>query len=408
MKAVSRALILVSLLLFTRGVLSAQCPPQPDQLDGPPCCSLANAHIPAFPPFQQNAFEICWQNCNVSQVLVSKGQWTNVNILPNPGTTGGTCSYRLAKFTLLTPGNAVKWSGQVRLLYSRTWIENPVPGTTIQVWRFLANGDLTPTTVAGPVPCPVPPCAAANGNKVRYTGYVDYAFDCGTNAFQFAWMLTHACDFFDHGPGFPRSGVFHPDRSYTIVGPALGFVPAALQPIEGGATAFESLRRLRYPPAPATAPIFCEAEERAFHNLNPLGQFCQCGTSLTAQFNQANLLMNGSCGTQVVTTGVPFIPGFFSMGIGAWTTPGVYPGQENLRWNAGGYDDFDPCTGVNIPGMYYGVTTLNGDPAFQLNTSTPSLPLPLTFVDQANSIRAGGGPVRNTPFLSDLILNMNH
>ena len=113
----------------------------------------------------------------------------------------------------------VKWNGRIKFRYSRTWVETDTTGVERQVWRFLANGDMRPTNLAGVAPCQVPPCAAANGQKIRYTGYVDYALDCSGGMQEFAWMLTHACDMIDHAPGFPRAGVFHPDRTYSFIGP---------------------------------------------------------------------------------------------------------------------------------------------------------------------------------------------
>jgi hypothetical protein len=210
---------------------------------------------------------------------------------------------------LRNPAGGDTWGGKLRMHYSRTWLET---GTNqqFQVWRFLVNGDLVPTAAAGGVPCPVPPCAAPHGGRVRFTGYVDYARDCASGQFQFAWMLSHVCDKIDHAPGFPRAGVFHPDRSYTFVGPAAGFVPGPVQPLEGGATAFEDVRRLIYPMPGTTGPIMCDFEERIQHSLMPQQQFCSCATggNPAPQWLLGNLFIGGSCGTTVTTPGGPFLP----------------------------------------------------------------------------------------------------
>jgi len=373
---------------------AAQCP-IPDNLDGGPCCALTHEKLPAFPGFKQNVLDICWRNCNVDQVTGLVAKFTNQNILTP---TGSDCGERLVKVELFDPASgAPLWTGQLRLVYSRTWLEGPPPPAgQRQVWRFLASGDLRPTTV-GAMPCPVPPCAPAGNNRVRFTGYVDYARRCNVvpAAFEFAWMLTHACDFIDHAPGFPRAGAFHPDRSYTFVGPAAGFVPGPLQPLEGTpGSPFEAVRRNRFPPLGSTGPVLCEFEERAQHALLPSALLCACGAP-TQQFLLGNLLVNGACGTTVTTPGGPFLPGFLSMGIGTWTVPGVYPGVEALRWNAGNYDEVDACTGVLRNSVFFGVTTLGGDPAVQVLTTGAGAPLPLTFIDQGTSIRLGGGPVMN-------------
>ena len=95
------------------------------------------------------------------------------------------------------------------------------------------------------------------------------------------------------------------------------------------------------------------------------------------------------------------------MGIGSWTDPLRYPGLEDLRWNCGGYDYFDPCFGATRQEVFFGVSTIRGWQAFSVNNVGVPFPLPLTFVDQANSKRASGATKMNTKFISDHILNLN-
>jgi len=397
----------LSLIAFLSCLLArapaAQCP-LPDNLDGGACCALASEVLPPLPVFAQPALDICWRDCNVDQVR-------GVNAKFSPLTTPGNCGERLVRLQLFDPiSGALTWSGSLRLTYSRTWLEaGPPPAAGRQVWRYLANGDLKPTAAAGPVPCPVPSCATAF-NAVRFTGYIDYAQRCNVfpAVFEEAWMLSHVCDAIDHAPGFPRAGAFHPDRSYTFVGPAAGFVPGPLGPTEGTpGSPFEALRRRRFPLPGSTGPVLCEFEERTQHQLLPNAQFCFCGASPTPQFFLGNLAAFGSCGTAVTTPGGPHLPGFLSMNIGTWTIPGVYPGVEGLRWNAGNYDDTDACSGVVRNAVYYGVTTLGGDPATQIVAGGFGLPLPPTFIDQGTSIRVGGTPLMNVPYRTDFVLNLN-
>jgi hypothetical protein len=246
---------------------------------------------------------------------------------------------------------------------------------------------------------------------VRFTGYIDYAKYCATGQFKNAWMISHVCDMIDHNPGFPRGGIFHPDRSYTFVGPGAGFVPGPLQPIEGTpGSPFEVVRRLNLPPPGATGTT-CEYEEPMNYSLAPIVQQCLCAMIVpaTLQWSIAALTLTGVCGTSITTPGGPFLPGFLSMGIGTWTIPGIYPGVERLRWNAGGYDYLDPCVGTIDREVFYGVTTIDGYEAFQLLTFGPALPLPLTFIDQCNSLRLNPAvTVMNIPFFSDHFLNLNH
>jgi hypothetical protein len=244
--------------------------------------------------------------------------------------------------------------------------------------------------------------------NVRYTGYLDQVENCVTGALEWAWMLSHVCDSIDHAPGFPRAGLFHPDRSYTFVGPSAGFVVTPLLPSEPGAGPFEAVRRAAQ--IPGTVGLTCEYEEPINHVLNPVNDFCLCQIpTSTPQWFQGDLGVFGSCGTAVTTTGGPFLPGYLSMAIGFWTIPGTYPGQEQLRWNAGGYDWSDPCTGAVQQEVFFGVTTMQGYPATQLLSTGPAGPLPPIFIDQCNSVVPGGVTVMNIPFRpSDHFLNLNH
>ncbi len=397
-------------LMIWGGDVGAQCP-VPDGLDGGPCCAVAPDKIPSFPKFTQDALEICWQNCNVSQVVSYQACWTNLHIAPIGGIP---CGERRVRLDLKNTAGVLQWTGTLRLQYSRTWLETDPAGFPLQVWRFLVNGDLRPV-VAMPIPCPVPPCVPAFG-KARFTGYVDYAQSCALlpALYQHAWMLSHVCDFIDHHAGFPRAGAFHPDRSYSFVGPAAGFVPGPLTPLEGTpGSGFEAMRRRNLPPLGAVGPVTCEFEEHLNFSLLPQQQFCLCGpVAAPPQWLLGNLAVFGVCGSSVTTPGIPFLPGFLSMGIGTWTIPGTYPGVERLRWNTGGYDYFDPCPpgGLLRREVFYGVTTIDGYPATQLLSFGPAGPLPLTFIDQSNSLALPSGPgtVMNVPYVSDHILNLNH
>jgi hypothetical protein len=243
---------------------------------------------------------------------------------------------------------------------------------------------------------------------VRYTGYVDWALDCSTGVFSNAWMLQHSCDSIDHAPGFPRAGAFHPARTFTFVGPSVGFLIGALQPIEVGSFFLEDVRR-KILPVPGTTGEYCEYEERAQGSLDPLFELCQCGLPTgPQQYSVASLFVAGGCGTVVTSPGGPFLPGFVSMGIGRWTDPTTYPGEETLRWNTGGYDYDDPCTGITRQEVFFGVTTIDGFPARQLTVVGPGAALPPTFVDQANSLRKNtSSTIMNVPYVSDHILNLN-
>jgi hypothetical protein len=383
--------------------LHAQCP-LPDGLDGGPCCATTAVKLPPFPKFTQKSLGICWLDCKIDQVKSYNARWTQP--MPVFYSSNPACAWFNARLQLYV-GVTLHWQGALNFTYSRTWFES-APTTRYQVWRFLLNGDLLPTAAAGLPPCPVPKCAPLNGNRVRFTGYIDYALDCTTGAFSFAWMLTHVCDFIDHDPAFPRGGAFHPDRAYTFVGPGVGFVPGPVQPIETGPMTFEALRKFDVPPPGTVGPVNCAFEEKlANGSINPLQQLCLCSPNgTTAQWSQAFLQANGGCGSFAQT--IPGTVSFLSMGIGAWTNPNVYPGPQPLRWNFGFYDTFDACTGVTDQEIFFGVTTFKGFQAFEITSAGIGAPLPATFVDQVNSMQFPGGVViENLPFRSDKVLNLN-
>jgi hypothetical protein len=396
--------LLLAWLFFARPA-EAQCQLH-DGMDGGPCCGLTQAQLPNLTAFTQNFMQICWRDCGVDQTLTLKAQWN-----PVPTTPGVVrpCGEVLMNVKILGPGNFLFWSGQMRLQYARTWMASSTAGSVLQVWRFLMNGDLNPTFAAGAPPCRVPSCVAPNGGKARFSGYIDFAEHCGTTLpVERAWMLTHACDAIDHHAGFPRAGAFHPDRSFSFVAPIAGFVPGALQPIEGTPfSPFESIHSRQLTPAPSI--VVCTFEERAVHSLTPQTQMCFCGAPGSNQFNIGSLNVSTACGTSITTPAVgPLLPGFVSMGIGFWTNPNVYPGQQSLRWNVGGYDYFDACVGTLQHDIFYGVSTIGGYPATEIVGGAPGAPLPPIFVDQANALTPTGVPRMNTPFNSSHIINLSH
>lgn len=386
------ALAAISTLLTLQPNLAAQCP-TPDNLDGP-CCTPTQPTYPNLQDFVHEAKSICWANCDVESEQGCIAQWrfptSNVPV---------SCRVDRAVLRLVDAAGDVKWRGRLSVQYSRTWFEaDSTVGAELQVWRYLLNGDMRPRQ--GATPCPVPPSALAHNNRVKFTGYIDLARNCATGERSYAWMLTHGCDAIDHVAGFPRGGTFQPERAYTFVGPGPSFVATPLVPAEGGG-GIGSVRRVDQ--IPGTFGLTCFSRERIDHFLQPEDEFCLCQQG-TPQWQFSNVQASGGCGSTALT-GSTVLPGFISMGIGGWTDPTTYPGNELLRWNAAGYQYFDACENAQRDEVFFGVTTIEGFPAFDVNTFTP---LPATFVDQGNAQR-NGSPVLNVPWrFSSHIINLNH
>lgn len=391
------AALAAPLLLFAPA--AAQCL-TPDGLDpSTVACAPAFTNV-AQRGFTQGALGLCWRDCGLDAQANYTAIWGAQNpVFGPPGAVA--CGWYQARLRLLN-GAGLQLDGPMFFAYSRTWGEVGTTGAPIQVWRFLVNGDLQ---VAGntPVPCATPTCASAFGGNIRFTGYVDYAYDCGSTLTERAWMITHACDAIDHVAGFPRAGSFHPGRSYTFVGPAAGFVPAAGFSPETGTIALDCLRKWNITPAPSVTQ--CNEEEQLVGGaLNALPSTCPCGVG-PANWHEAQLSVGGMYGTTL--TPFPGSAPFRSFQVGMWTNPAVFPGVEEVRWNCNEGQWID-CTGVGRNEFSFGVTTHNGFPAFSIDATLPSVSLGTMFIDQGNSVLLPAGtPTRNRPYRTDHIVNLN-
>lgn len=394
-----RSLALFVVSLVASASASAQCF-QPDMLDNPGAgCSAAQTSVQQR-AFQQQSLGLCWQNCALtSQTLVSVIFGPLNPMVVNMTPPQSSCAWYRARVWVLV-GNTVTWTGQLHFTYARTWLETPMPGQFVQVWRYLINGDLR-RVATGAFGCGDPSCVNSFGQNARFTGYIDYALDCQSNITERAWMLTHACDVIDHAPGFPRAGTFHPTDEYTFVGPAAGFVAGATGQVEAGTMAAESIRAWDATVLPAR----CHIEEPLVQaSITASQMLCLCGTG-PANWFEGQLVAFGGFGGMVVP--FPNSDPFRSFPIGMWTNPSVFPGVEELRWNCNEALYVD-CQLPTRQDYYFGVTTNGGFQAYSMPTSTPSVPLGQMFIDQANSaVLPGTATTRNRPYRSDRILNLN-
>jgi hypothetical protein len=395
--------------LALTGFAAAQISPcfQFDNLTGP-CCSPTVANLPAFPSYQSPGQGICWTNCNLSGQVKTK-----VFVTPPVQTS---CSSYQANIEVLDFFNGTVYLfGQVTLDYTRTWEEQPpIAGASpVQVWRFAAKADLHTSSPSLPGTCPVPK-ALAPYPAAFYYGYVDYAFDCTSGAWDSAVVLFHAGDLFVNKPGIsytpaPATGL-DPNRSFAIVAPdtaANPFVPA-VNNFPGGPLISEAMRTQTILGTP-----LCQTEEFVIGGaLVPIFQLCLCQIGL-APMQYSVGAMNG-IGTCPDASGVvgnfqslnlwPAFPWFHlvTTSIGQWTTMNSYPGAEVAWVDEGPFLYHEPCggpppsLGQDYYDVMYGGSTAKGYTV----SPNPIYPVSQNFKDLASNFSHPVG----TPFPSPLLL----
>ncbi|MBI3846954.1 MAG: hypothetical protein HY292_20205 [Planctomycetes bacterium] len=414
---------LVAVALFVVAVAGARASAQclPDNLNGA-CCQRADVQLPSFPAISQEIRYLCFDNC---QSRVNGRLCVDV-AAPRLATTGNgrvVCGLYLIRFTIHTcsPNRPqTLWSGSMRAQYSRTWLEAPVTGgaSSLQVHRFLLNGDLTPSAFLvshfGSNRFAVPPCAAAFSQHVHFWGYIDYARDCGSPAptVEIAWALNHDCDAFEHAGGSsrpsPGSGPFHGGVSYGFVGPGPGFVvdTATLAPA-AGANGAESVRRNDW----TRLPSICVNEEPLQQaSMSVIREACACSsnTGLPAQYVESALDVTGTCGSAFHTDAVG-LGAFVQKRIGGWTNAAVFPGAESLLFGQGPLETTDACApGILVPRYYKGVETIGGFDAFTIGVPIQG-PLGRQFADVASANVSPNNPttIIGAPYVSFYVLNVN-
>lgn len=333
----------------------------PDNLDFGPCCAPAAVNLPNIPQVGvQQGVWLCFDNC--APVLqrpfcVTIGK-------PQPVMQAGVriCGEYNIRFQLKDCGtNLLHWTGGVRATYSRTWDEMSTAGAVPStVWRFIINGDLVPTNNVPNTPCERP--ASLNVySRLYVSGHIDYSLDCGTNTWSVAWSLNHECDSVHHSPLSARpapAGGFDPGKSFSIVGPALGFMPVPNNTlISDGPITSGSLRWNNW----AAAPSICTFREPANGNFVANNTYCLCGpVTAGAQNVDSFVQAQGNCGSSVS----PSPTGRFTQKrIGVWTNPNAFPGVEHLLFDFGELRWQNACNGVGSIEWYEGAETIGGFPA---------------------------------------------
>lgn len=387
------------------GAFSADAQAQcglPDNLDGGPCCAPTAVNLPSFPAMSQQGLWICFDNCAPAlqrPFCVTIGK-------PKPVAQAGAlvCGEYNIRYQLKDCATGLlHWTGGVRATYSRTWFESTSAGTApMTVWRFIINGDLVPTNNVPNNNCERP-ASLNNYSRVYFSGHIDYALNCATNTWSVAWSLNHECDAVHHSPisarPAPAAG-FDPGKSFSIVGPAAGFVVAPNQTlISDGPITSGSMRWNNW----AATPAICTFREPALGNFVANNQYCLCGPATAGAQNVDSFVSAQSqCGSSVT----PSPTGRFTQKrIGMWTLAGTFPGPEHLLFDYGELRLQNGCTGAGTIEWYEGPETIGGFPAFD----AAGLVLGRQFEDLGSCNTSATNPARRigAPHVTYSILNFN-
>jgi hypothetical protein len=384
-----------------------------------PCCTpVLNVNLPQFPQFQQSGKYACITNCTVVDefpVVVSTVH------TPFPG----ICDYAFISITVLPSSTtAPGWTGILFAKYARTWLEpDPTGLPDRQVWRFLINGMLTPTS--GAMPCPIPPHPV--GDNTHFHGHVDYACEFDpVNPIGFSWRMAlninHLPGCISHDPIITSNplpaAAAHNDRSYHLVTPsAFVFAPV---PVPMGPTPAEAIRSTTFFGAAGYA---CLGEAPIIQgNINNQFQTCLCFPLVAGPFDWVHQNITGvapcagiagSYASFPLPPGLPPLPtGFATMPLGMWTgAPGVFPDGRNLLLHWGVLQYFDVCNPNDFPLHIVTGLSTEGVPGIPFQNSTPPAVFGV-FMDLQHSLLQNGllGPLTigwGDTFFSKLVWNIN-
>jgi len=323
------------------------------------CWDVVQDNVPVFPAYSETSLGICWKDCALENRVRLK------LVLPAP--VKFACGYyslqNVGLFNALTGTPIWSPSNFWYMIYTRTWVESATINNqpvTFQVWRFLINGEVTPSAqmLANPDPCLIPKSTfQGNPQPIHYSGYVDYALNTTTNQWNIAFGVQHACDAFTHNSfsKYPLGG--HPERSFCIVAPS-DFIPSATLPGIEGSIETEAMRSYRFANWPN-----CESEQAVEGKMEIGGRECPCATTpvLNGQFIQFKQETKSVCGSKIEPWGHPFPwggPGL-QMSVGTWVNP-TYPGKESLYfvWDPAIYTD--GLTNNQTKELFVGVGTTDG------------------------------------------------
>ncbi len=375
------------------------------------CCEVVDPSIPTFPSFDLEPMRyFTWNRCSLArnkEVCASFGA-------PNETTECGVYKLPFAMRTCGQQATAL-FSGDLTAVYMRTFLETRQTGSgseTVQVWRFLLNGDLevSPFVISrfGTNPH-VPQGYADYGNQTYWAGYIDYRARCdegGTN-WKIEWVLNHECDEFAHPNGGNRPGIYNPERSFTMA--PIRFVPFGLTLGAFGA-AIERAGGLREVEYVSETVADCKQPSRPTGGLSVLEGECPCdGEKLPPQYSRIALFVGSDCGQNLGDgTSRPLLAkyiGFFpEVGGAPERIPALLLGDA--EWLNG-------CDQANDLGYSEGVMVLSSPESHSFWSLLPGKAMPELepigpyFMDLASSVDGLRNPIQGAPHVSNRVGHLN-
>lgn len=344
------------------------------------CCNDAHPNLPHFPEVQTEGVYACLKDCQVENAFKVAVRLSEPDFV--------LCDTAVIRMDVVpqTPGGPTI-SGRLFAKYSRTWITTN--SGSIQVWRFLLNGDWDFGPAVGISGCPVPP----HLDPSHVIGSIDYACDptSPVPGARIALNLSHLPGCLSHGSFSARplaGAAAHADRSYHLVAPN-NFAFGSVNDIQG--PFFEEA--VRSSPVgssfPGTYRCLGEASVREGH-MGSVFKNCLCTNLSGGPWVHSELRGEVDCsGVSSVFRTVdnfdPVVPtGLVGLRLGRWQGP-AWPGDLELTVYAGYFRYVDPCLALSDlnPHRVLGVGT-NGVPGYLFGG--PVIAPERAFVDLQDSL----------------------
>lgn len=317
--------------LFSTAIHAQNCITGDDGLFTGGCCDFVTPNLPAFPDWDSTAQWITIRNCSVEVRARAKFRISEPSFIDCDRVV-----YRARFEVNFAPGVTYAWDGELFGKYSRTFGHVTTTNRSLQVHRFLLNGDFrlaTPSIFVNPAQ--VPPSLPVFG-AVHFVGHIDYACD-GLGGFDIAASLQHLPGCIAHGAfsNRPLTGpASHPDRNYYLVAPG-DFTPGTSQGTEPqGRIVGDDLRM-------TTTPFgLCFSENRLSQApVETIFRGCPCsGPFGSMPWATQDTFFRAFCspppqGTLWTPVAVgPVVPaGLNAQVVGNWALPaGQYPEEQTL------------------------------------------------------------------------------